>query len=78
MMDVGQTPCPACGERTLRIEAGWHARPIESLRLSGHQMKFSVVRWPFLVCDSCDLRAAVNGFTPQHNSIQLETPEWMG
>ena len=63
-MDIDQTPCPVCNERALRIETGWHAMPIGSFSLSGHQLKFSARRWPFLVCGSCGLRAPAKG-TPE-------------
>lgn len=53
LTDVANTPCPSCGEKTLRIEARLAAKPIGDFSLAGAQMKVSAVEVPWLVCDNC-------------------------
>lgn len=54
---VIESPCPACGEITLKIQ--WReeliARALGTWSLPGSQPKTSASMrpWPYLVCDEC-------------------------
>lgn len=57
MADIEQTPCPACGARTLRIEKRLCAHPVGTYSLAGQGMKFSAHWGMFLVCVNCGIEA---------------------
>lgn len=47
--------CTRCGTQdSLKVEYRLEAQPVGSFSLSGNQMKFSAIEWPWLVCTSCD------------------------
>ncbi len=56
-MDVSTTPCPACGERQLRIEWRMAAKPFGAQSLAGVQVKTVATEIPWIVCGSCGVEA---------------------
>lgn len=48
-----ETPCPACGEQSLRIEFRLTAKPTGTYSVSGAQPKVVATLHPWLVCGSC-------------------------
>lgn len=52
-----ETPCPRCGELSLKIEWKLHAKPLGSFSVAGQQMKLVCQEWPYLVCKSCGVEA---------------------
>ena len=47
--------CTRCGTQGgLKVEYRLEARPTGSFSLSGNQMKFSAVEWPWLICMNCN------------------------
>lgn len=66
---VEDTPCPRCGQKTLRIEWRLEVKPIGSFSLSGQQMKASALEWPWLVCGNCGVegRGKRPGPQPEEN-----------
>lgn len=57
MAKIDETPCPACGSKSLRIEERLTTKPIGSFSLAGVQMKVSAVSKPWLVCGTCGIEA---------------------
>lgn len=59
-MKINETPCPACGERKLRIEIRERLVASEHFSLAGAWPKVSALRedWPWLVCDGCGVETA--------------------
>lgn len=47
---LARTPCPSCGELTLRLEVRLRSRPPGTWSLAGQQSKTSAVEWPYAVC----------------------------
>jgi hypothetical protein len=57
MAEVENTPCPACGARTLRLVKRLCAHPVCDFSLAGQGMKFSAHWGLVLVCDTCGIEA---------------------
>jgi len=57
MNTIEETPCPSCGEKTLRIEFKMTIKPIGTFSLAGAQMKFSSRMVPWLICGNCGIKA---------------------
>lgn len=57
LTDISNTPCPACGERTLTIEMRMTAKPIGEFSLAGVGMKVSATNKPWLICTNCGVEA---------------------
>jgi len=55
--NVADTPCPACGEKTLTIEMRLTAAPVGTFSLAGVGMKVTAATKPWLICTNCGIEA---------------------
>ena len=56
-MNIKETPCPQCSNKTLKIEMRLTVQKIGTYSIAGVQRKYAAENWPWIFCKSCGISA---------------------